>query len=84
MTEEEKRALNVATRLAASAASLAGGLTLQLWQHGLLSDDVRSDFEKKLREMAEDFEAGGADAGASQLWTAANLLQRPSPKDRER
>lgn len=82
MQEEEQDPLRIVTRLAASAASLAGGLTLQLWQHGLLDDDARSDFERKLREMARDFEAGGAEQGASQLWTAANLLQMPSPKGR--
>lgn len=84
MEAQKPDMLDVALRLAASAASLSGALTLQMWQQGLLPDDVRAEFEQKLREMARDFEVGGADQGASQLWTAANLLRKPSPKGRGR
>lgn len=74
--------LTTATALAAQAASLSGSLALLLWRQGLMPDDAAGEFAAKLRQMAERFEAAGADNPASQLWTAANLLERRPPKDR--
>ena len=72
-----------AISLGVSGASLAGGLVLLLWRQGLLPDDATADFETKLRQMARDFEALGVESGATQMWTAANLLGKRPPTDRE-
>lgn len=78
MTEAE-----VALKLAAGAASLSGGLALLLWRQGLIPEGSADEFATKLQQIAQDFEDAGADGPASQLWTAANLLRRSSPRGPE-
>jgi hypothetical protein len=72
-----------AIALGVSGSTLAGGLVLLLWRQGLLPDDATADFEKRLRHLAREFEALGVESAASQMWTAANLLGRRPPTDRE-
>ncbi len=81
--DEQKDPLAVAIGIGVAGASLAGGLVLLLWRQGLLPDDACADFERKLRQMARDFEAVGAENSAAQMWTAANLLGKRPPTDRE-
>jgi hypothetical protein len=82
VTDDQKDPLAVALAIGVSGATLAGGLVLLLWRQGLLPDDASADFEKKLRQMARDFEGIDMENAASQMWAAANLLGKRPPRDR--
>lgn len=74
--------LELTVQTASSAAAISTGLALVLWRRGLMPDDTAAAFSKRMRELAEQMEKCGLDGPASELWTAANLLEKPAPKGR--
>lgn len=80
MTQEEL--LDLTTEVAGTAVALSAGILLLLWRQGLIPDDGAGPFAKRVRDLATRMEGAGLDGPASELWTAANLIERPSPKGR--
>ena len=60
---------------------LSAGLALQMKASGTLPPAQAAEFVAILRELARLYEQGDEQA-ASKLWTAANLIEKPSGSER--
>tara|TARA_R110000824_G_scaffold31828_2_gene103198 strand:+ start:322 stop:570 length:249 start_codon:yes stop_codon:yes gene_type:complete len=82
MTDNSDAQMLEMAKVVGLLTKLTAGLTLQMWQDGNLPAENSSDFAEILKNLARLYEAGDEKV-ASELWTAANLIQRPAPKEEE-